>query len=170
MTSGTYYDVIFSKTSNDKIDDIIKELGLTKDFKDAFHCTLVYSKTLCTKLKTSKGTKQAKDKKTGKFSAKNKLSLLCKIKSFGHFDTDEGKNLHIELESDWCQAQHKRALTSGCTSDYPTYKAHVTLMYNCKDFSVNDDLVKEFIGERLEIVEERITPLNLDWVKDSSVN
>jgi len=42
--SGTYYDIVFNSASNKKLDNIIKELGLTKDFNDAYHCTLTYSK------------------------------------------------------------------------------------------------------------------------------
>ncbi len=168
MAKGTYYDVVFSKASNKKIIEILKEFGLTKDFNDDFHCTLVYSKTVCTKLKTSKNNKQKKDREDNEYKAKNPINILCSIKDFGHFDTDDGKNLHIELDSSWCSAQHKRALDAGCTSDYPEYKAHVTLMYDCKDFSINDELSKKFIGEKLQMIEERITPLNENWVEDST--
>jgi len=161
-TKGTYADIIFSKNSNKKLDNIIKEFGLEKDFTDAYHTTITYSKIPVPFLKTSKGTKQVKG------SAKNKLSKRVKIKSFGHFDTDEGKNLHVVLECKFCQEQFDKAIKQGATTDYPEYTAHITLMYNCKDFTVDDEIGAPYIGETLEIVEERISPLNLNWVEDKT--
>lgn len=165
-TQGTYADVIFSIASNKILDKIIKEFGLEKDFKDAYHCTLTYSKKKVPYLKTSKGTSQDR---TG--NAKDKITKIVKIKSFGHFDTDEGKNLHVVLDSDWCKAQFTRAIKAGATTDYPEYTPHITLMYNCgTEFKLDDKLVKKFIGTSLEMVEERISPLNLDWVEESKLD
>jgi hypothetical protein len=165
MAQGTYADIIFSKESNKKLDSIIKSFGLKKDFTDAYHCTLTYSSKPVPFLKTSKGTKQVDGK------AEDTISKLIKIKGFGHFDTDEGKNLHVVLECPWCETQFQRAIKSGATTDYPNYTAHVTLMYNCKgfdlDFKKNKDLTKPFIGNTIEIIQERISPLNEDWVEDS---
>ena len=160
-STGTYADIIFSKESNKKLNDIIKSFGLEKDFTDEYHCTLTYSKKKLPYLKTSKGDKQDK---TG--NVKSKLSKLIKIKDFGHFDTDQGKNLHVILECPWCEAQFNRAIKSGATTDYPEYTAHITLMYNCKDFTYSEEFGKKFIGDTLEIIEERISPLNEDWVED----
>lgn len=160
--AGTYSDIIFSSESNKKFDKIIKSFGLEKDFTDAYHCTLTYSKKKLPFLKTSKGEKQDKDG-----NCSSKISKLIKIKDFGHFDTDEGKNLHVVLECPWCEAQFNRAIKAGATTDYPNYTAHVTLMYDCGDFTYREELGKEFIGETIEIVEERISPLNENWVEDS---
>jgi len=167
--SGTYYDIVFNSASNKKLDNIIKELGLTKDFNDAYHCTLTYSKKRKTTLKTSIGIVQTKGGDYKDFNAKNELNILVKIKSFGHFDTNDGKNLHIVLDCSWCEKQHNRSIKAGCTFDYDTYTPHVTLMYDCGDFLLddNEDLWKKFIGEKLYIVEERISPLNDNWVEDS---
>ncbi len=160
--TGTYMDIIFSKESNNKFDEIIKAFGLEKDFTDAYHCTITYSKKKVPFLKTSKGKKQRNGK------VKNKLSKLIKIKSFGHFETDEGKNLHVVLECPWCETQFNRAIKAGATTDYPEYTAHVTLMYNCEDFVVDDEIGAEFIGETIEIVEERISVLNENWVEEKT--
>lgn len=159
--TGTYMDIIFSKESNKKFDSILKDFGLEKDFNDKYHCTLIYSKKVVPFLKTSKGTKQEKNK------AGNKLTKLISIKGFGHFDTNDGKNLHVILECSWCEAQHKRAIKAGAITDYPEYVAHVTLMYNCKDFKIDDKKFLKYVGEKIEIIEERITPLNENWVDDS---
>ena len=163
--TGTYADVIFSKASNKKFDEILKDFGLKKDFNDAYHCTLTYSKKYLPYLKTSKGVKQDKSG-----NAKDKISKLVKIKSFGHFDTNDGKNLHADLECKWCEAQFDRAIRAGATTDYPSYKAHVTLMYDCKDFTLDpkSEVYKKWIGETIEIVEERISPLNENWVEEKT--
>ena len=166
---GTYYDVVFCKKSNKKIDNIIKALGLEKDFNDAYHCTLTYSKKRKTTLKTSTGVVQTKGGDYADFNAKNKINILAKIKSFGHFKTDEGYNLHLVLDCDWCVKQHLRSIKHGCTFDYDKYTPHVSLLYDCGDFKLedNEELWKPFIGETLRLVEERISPLNLNWVEDS---
>lgn len=167
--NGTYYDIIFDAKSNKKLEDITKALGLEKDFNDDYHCTLTYSKKRKTTLKTSKGVVQTKGGDYKDFNAKNKLNLLTKIKEFGHFDTKDGKNLHIVLDCSWCEKQHNRSIKAGCTFDYDKYTPHVTLMYNCGDFNLddNEDKWKKFIGTTLYIVEERISPLNDNWVEDS---
>ena len=62
---GTYYDCIFSHSTNKKIDSIIKDFGLEKDFNDAYHCTLTYSKVKRIKLKTSKEIPAYKKRRSG---------------------------------------------------------------------------------------------------------
>jgi len=162
---GTYMDVVFGSSTNKLFDKIIKEFGLEKDFKDDYHCTIIYSKKYLPYLKTSKGDKQVEAK------ANSKINKLVKIKDFGHFKTPEGKNLHIVLDCPYCKTEFARTIKAGATTDYPEYVAHVTLMYNCKDFDLdfkkNKDLTKKFIGQKVEIVEERISPLNTNWVEDS---
>ena len=164
---GTYSDVIFSKASVKKIDEMLKDLNLKKDFNDDFHCTLIYSKKPLPFYKTSKGTKQH----LRKHEAKDKISKLVKIKEFGHFDTPEGKNLHMVLDCYWCEQQFARAIRDGAKYDYDKYIPHVTLMYDCtvdnKYFDIKDKDTKKYIGMSLELVEERITPLNEKWVEDS---
>ena len=166
---GTYYDCVFSHSTNKKIDSIIKDFGLEKDFNDAYHCTLTYSKVKRIKLKTSKGTPQKKGGRYKDYNCYNKVNIIAKIKSFGHFPTEEGKNLHIVLDCDWCEKQHERSIKAGCTFDYDKYTPHVSLMYECGDFDIEDnkELCDKYIGETIYIVEERISPLNFNWVEDS---
>ena len=166
---GTYYDCVFSKSTNEKIDKIIDSFGLEKDFTDAYHCTLTYSKVKKVTLKTSIGTKQEKGGDYPDFNCKNKVNVIAKIKSFGHFETPEGKNLHLVLDCHWCEKQHRRSIKEGCTFDYDKYTPHVTLMYNCGNFDLDNTkhLWEKFIGETIHIIEERISPLNVNWVEDS---
>lgn len=166
--SGTYSDVIFSQNTNKKIDKLIKDLGLVKDFTDKYHCTITYSKKYLPYLKTSKGDKQVKGE------AISKISKLVTVKGLGHFDTDEGKNLHLVLNCKFCEQQFNRHQKAGATTDYPEYTAHTTLLYNCKDFSTDNltskqkEAISKFKDETLEIIEERITQLNENWVDEKT--
>jgi hypothetical protein len=153
-TGGTYVGVEFSDSTIKLFNDILKEFGLTKDFDDKFHCTLVYSKKKLNWFKTSKGDK-----------TKSEVNKLVKIKGFGHFDTEDGKNLHIILDCPYCEAEFARAKKAGATFDYDKYTAHVTLMYNCKDFTYSDQ-GKQFIGNKVLITNEYIEDLNLDWLDE----
>jgi len=166
-TPGTYSDIIFSKASNKKLDDIIKYIGFDKkDFNDDYHCTIVYSRKKLNWFKTSNGSKQDKNGEV-----KSKISKLVKIKSFGHFDTEDGKNLHVVIDCPLCESQFKKAEKAGMEFDYPKYTPHVTLLYDCtkdrKNFDISQIDMSKYIGEKLEVVEERITKLNKDWLKDN---
>ncbi len=163
--SGTFMDVIFSSSTNKMFDEILKTIDLKKDFTDDYHCTITYSKKLLPNLKTSKGVRQKN------YEAKSKINKLVKIKEFGHFKTDEGHNLHIVLNCPYCEEEFRRAIKSGATTDYPEYIAHVTLMYDCGKFDLNvkknNDILSKFIGQKVLITEERISPLNENWVQDT---
>jgi len=147
---GTYIAVNFSKISEKLLDDILKKLSLKKDFDDKYHCTLVYSR-----------------KELPYFKIKNNINKIVKIKEFNHFDTKEGKNLHIVLDCDFCKKEFHRAKTQGATFDYDNYTPHVTLMYDCKDFDVKDNKeeLEEFIGKELNIITEYKEELKLDLKK-----
>lgn len=162
--TGTYVDVIFDKKGNELLDSIIKSFGLTKDFKDEYHCTIAYSKKRIPTFKTSEGASQNENGE-----AKSKVNQTITIKGFGHFDTPEGKNLHVEWDSPYCKKEAQRALDEGGTTDYPEYKAHSTLMYNCKDFTLDHKICKDFIGKEINIIQERIQPLNENWVEDKKI-
>jgi 2'-5' RNA ligase len=86
---------------------------------DDFHCTLMYS-----------------SKPVIHPTPEPKVRYLSAAKGLTVFPTRSGKNaLVIELDSAALQARHKQlmALTDG-SYDYPDYKPHVTLSYDCGDF------------------------------------
>jgi len=163
VQTGTYMDVTFSNRSNKIFNEIIKSFGLTKDFNDEFHCTIAYSKKPLPNLTTVGGNTQ--DEQGNAFESIRKIAT---IDHFGHFDTDEGKNLHVVLKSNFCNDEFNRAINAGATTDYPKYISHVSLMYDCKDFTVTDDMATKFIGSKIEIISERISPLNGNWVEDKT--
>ena len=149
MKKPTYSDFKFCKKSEKKLLNILKHFGLSKDFKDDFHCTIVYSKAPID------------------FSKHEKImDRLVKIKNFGHFDTPDGKNLHVELECQVCEKEHALALKAGASYDYDKYVPHITLCYDCKDFDYVDQ-GKDFIGETLRIIKQDVSPLNEDWLEDN---
>jgi len=163
MQTGTYMDVVFSEKSNALLDEIISSFGLTKDFNDEFHCTITYSKKPLPNLTTVGGHEQ-----DDLHQAVEAISEIATIAGFGHFDTDEGKNLHVILKSEFCSNEFKRAIDAGATTDYPEYISHVSLMYNCNDFTYTEEMGSKFIGSEIEIVSERITPLNENWVEEKT--
>jgi 2'-5' RNA ligase len=162
-SGGTYHAVEFSKESVKKINEILKDFGLEKDFTDSFHCTLTYSKKKIPFLKTSKNMKQVKG------AVENGLNILVSIKEFGHFDTPEGKNLHVVLNCPMCEQQFNKAIKQGGTFDYDAYTPHVTLMYDCGEFDIKkqNKLCEKYIGEKLSISKEYIKPLNKEWLDEN---
>lgn len=150
-TKGTYVAVKFNELSNKLFNEILDAFGLTKDFDDDFHCTIAYSRKALPYFKTSKGDPD-----------RSNIIESAKIKDFGHFDTDKGKNLHIVLDSKYCLKEFNRSKNHGATYDHDKYTPHITLMCNCKEFTYNDELGKKFIGKPITIVEEYIEDLNLN--------
>ena len=69
--------------------------------------------------------------------ASEKINKLVTIKDIAHFDTPEGKNLHLVLDCPWCEQQHRRSIKAGGTYDYDKYTPHVSIMYNCGKFIIN---------------------------------
>jgi 2'-5' RNA ligase len=170
-----YVDVLFSSESNRLLNNIIKDLGLQKDFNDDFHCTIAYStKEFDFKLPNESQAKITKNNKE-KNIVHVPIKETCTIKDFGNFKTPEGLNLHVVLECDFCKSEFNRTKKAGAVYDYPEYTAHVTLMYNCslpgetkgipKKYFKNN--LKKYIGKKLTLVKERKQKLNTNWVQDS---
>jgi 2'-5' RNA ligase len=167
-----YVDVIFSHESNMLLNQIIKDLGLKKDFKDNFHCTIAYSKKdFNFKLPGEKlGNVKIRDLK-----AISTISETCTIKDFGNFKTDDGLNLHVVLDCKYCKSEFKRCIKAGAIYDYDKYVPHITLLYNCtlpgEDKAIPKKYFKntlnKYIGKKLTIVRERKQKLNKNWVEES---
>jgi len=167
-----YVGVTFSTESVKLLNQLIKDLGLQKDFKDDFHCTIAYSeKDFEFKLQNeSESTVKIKD---------NKIIVPVKeygtIKSFGNFKTDEGLNLHVALDSTFCKSEFKRCMKSGAVYDYDKYIPHITLMYNCtlpgedKGIPIKyfKNTLDKYIGKKLTIVREYKQPLKKNWLKEA---
>jgi 2'-5' RNA ligase len=170
-----YVDVIFDSESNRLLNQIIKDLGLIKDFNDNFHCTIAHStKDFDFKLLgEDKNKVKIKDNKIIV-----KIKEKCTIKGFGNFKTNEGLNFHVVLDCPFCKSEFKRSLKSGAMYKYDNYIPHITLMYNCtlpgEDKSIPKKYFKntliKYIGKKLTIIQERKQKLNKNWVEDSKKN
>jgi len=141
---------------------ILEDIGFEKDFKDSFHCTIAYSK------------KPFDMVLPGGTIGTSEVDIHEKavIKGFGNFDTPEGFNLHVVLESPFLVSEHKRCLKNGAVFDYDEYIPHITLMYNCikdnKPIKVdNIPKLKKYIGSSVLINKELKSPLNENWVNES---
>jgi len=167
-----YVGVMFSSESNRLLNQILKDLGLQKDFNDNFHCTIAYSK------KNFKFKLPNENENTVKIKDDQIMVPVkeqCSIKGFGNFKTNEGLNLHIELNCLFCKSEFNRCIKSGAVYDYNKYIPHITLMYNCalpgEDKGIPMKYFKntldKYIGKKLTIVREYKQVLNKDWLKDA---
>jgi len=167
-----YVDVLFDSESNRLMNQIIKDLGLKKDFNDDFHCTISYSKKDFNFILPGEKLDNIKIKDN---KVHVDINENCTIKGFGNFKTNEGLNLHIELDCPFCKSEFKRCVKAGAVYDYPEYIPHITLMYNCSLPGEDKGIPKEYfkntlnkyIGKKIKIIKERKQKLNKNWVKES---
>lgn len=163
LSEGTYVGVNYTQASVDELQYITKLLGLEKDFDDQYHTTIAYSKRMFTFFPYTCGSKRRKVK----FVPGNMNKV--KIKDIGHFNTPEGKNLHIVLDAPFCDMEHKRTLRAGAQYDHDKYIPHITLMYNCKDFDINTfkkenaETYHKIIGTHLVLKDEYVEKLDPNW-------
>jgi len=155
MSKIGYVDIKFNKRSEDLLDKIIEDIGLKKDFKDEYHCTIAHSK------------------KPFDIDLRANIKENCTIKGFGNFNTDNGLNLHVELDCLFCQSEFKRCIKNGAFYDHPKYIPHITLLYNCEKNGTKlkvKDLKRKldkYIGLTLDIISESKSKLNKNWLKDN---
>jgi 2'-5' RNA ligase len=114
---GTYVALEMSASSMDLLDHFVENnLGLTERVtKNSYHITVIYSRT--------------------PVPDAEKLSRHYSVKAdavgYEMFDTkDGGKCLVMRVESAEARALNNTLTAMGATSDYDSYKPHVTLAYN----------------------------------------
>lgn len=148
----TYVGVKFSDKTNLNIMKFIKENKI-KNYTDpdAFHATVVYSKTPCWgfpsvgRLETPVIIKYKGDKTD---------------RSFAIFGKNED-SLVVKLISPWLVKRHKLTLLYGAEPTYPDYNPHITLSYNFIDKDRLPFLPKMTFD--IEIIEEYMEPINENW-------
>lgn len=120
IEKGTYVGVRFTKESNDAINKFKKENKIPANDKSEYrlHCTVLYSRKHVNYDPTEDNKKEIKAKSAG-------------------FDAfDDGDAIVMRLSSSGLGSLNKKLMGMGGTSDYKTYKPHVTLSYNGKGFDV----------------------------------
>lgn len=154
-SAGTFVGVKFSEESCDELLSIIEQLGVGSPTKrEDLHCTVMYS------------TKELPDLVEDTDSSVDfdppKIATLDK---FHIFQTQDGNDaLVLFLKCEYLDDRHSEILET-YEAKYPhaEYHPHVTLSYNSGDFDISDYSVKDY-AEELEIVNEYIEPIDLDWV------
>ena len=168
MINGIYLAVDYHPNTDFILNKIAKDLnivpdnGYGEDKEYKFHTTIIYSKF--------KIPKKVEDKlcqfttKVGSTifkKCKPKISVPVKITGFGFFDTPDGRNFHIEVDSPFLRAEFKRAVAYGLPTDFPNYKPHITIKNNVpSNFTVPKEIAKKYIGTILYTNDEYIETLD----------
>jgi len=153
---GTYVGIKFTKETNQRIKDFMKQYDIPNPIKsDSFHCTVIYSRKY---LPTFEAQGEINPPWKGEatrmdiFTSASNTNCLVIV-----FDCPEVIARHHEIMDNY-----------GATYDYPEYKAHVTLSYDCGDFDPNSIAnLKDAVGE-IEIDNEYTENLNLNWAKSNT--
>jgi len=114
---GTYVALQMSQGSKDLLDNFVRSnLGLEERVsKDSYHVTVIYSRTPVPDAEKIKGEHHA--------------MALCT--GYDMFSTkDGGKCLVMRVNCTNATELNAMLTRMGATSDYPEYKAHITIAYN----------------------------------------
>lgn len=114
---GTYVALQMAQGSKDLLDNFVRgNLGLEERVsKDSYHITVIYSRTPVPDAEKIKGDHHA--------------MALCT--GYDMFSTkDGGKCLVMRVNCTNATELNSQLTKMGATSDYPEYKAHITIAYN----------------------------------------
>ena len=131
---------------------MIKELKIPNPLSDdKFHTTIIFSRK----------------KFPDDFKALGKLKEPWKGKpvAFDIFTGQNGQNcLVLKYDCSEQRKRHEKLMKDyEATYDWPEYKIHLTLSYDCGDFDVKKHDPKKLINE-IVIEEEYTEDLNLNWL------
>lgn len=148
---GTYVGVRFSDQTKNDIREYINNANFPNPIDvDKLHTTLIYSR-----------------KYLPDFQPKGQLDspIIGNFIQFQVWDTQDGKRALVMLyEAPQLVARNAEITDEhGATSDYDSFKLHLTLSYDLEDFDVWP--LDKYFGV-LEITEEYMEPLDLDWVNN----
>lgn len=151
---GTYIGVKFSRKTQNAIKSFMKELGVPLPIsREKMHTTLIYSRKYFV----------YEDEKLGKIDP----PWIGKPKKLTIWETrDEKKSKALVLIYDCAEMdkEHKRIMKEyGATYDFPEYHSHITLTYDCGDFAIPKNIDFDGLLSEIEIVEEYVTDLVLNW-------
>jgi hypothetical protein len=121
---GTYVAFEMRQDSKDLLDNFVKmNLGLDERISpDEYHTTVIYSRTPVPDAEQFKGP----------------MTASANVVGYEVFPTKTGdKCLVMRLQSQSIEFLNKKLTELGATSDYDTYKPHVTICYN---YTGNNDV------------------------------
>lgn len=149
---GTYVGAKFDKTTVKNLSKLMKKLDVSNPLEeDNFHTTIIFSRTKFPDdfeaLGDMKKPWTAIPEKFEIFTGRNgqKCLVLC-------YNCDEQRERHEKLMKDY-----------DATYDWPEYKLHVTLSYDCGDFDPTKYDPNDYI-KKIVINNEYTTALELDWL------
>lgn len=150
---GTYVALNMSPESMDLLDNFVaNNLGLEERLaKHSYHITVIYSRT-----PVPDAEKLSREQ-----------TAIAQAVGYEIFDTkDGGKCLVLRVESAEARALNNTLSAMGATSDYDSYKPHVTLAYNIKqDIDPTTLPLPQF---PLHFDELHVAPLDPLFVPDNS--
>lgn len=133
-----------------------------------YHTTIIYSK-----FKVPKDNKDpicsfpTKNGSTIFMKKKPKIQAPIRIVGAGFFDTPDGLNFHIKVESVFLRSEFRRAVRFGLPTDFPQYQPHITIKNNVsKEFKQRvltgdlKEVIQKYIGTTLYTNDEYIEPLD----------
>ncbi len=116
--NGTYVSMDLSDGCKDILDHFVENnLGLTERVdKSTYHITVIYSRTPVPSAEQYKGYGSDQP---------------ARVTGYEVFPTkNDGKCLVLRLECPFAELLNKQLTAEGATSDYDTYKPHMTIAYN----------------------------------------
>lgn len=153
---GTYAALSVSFSSQNKIKQFIdKFLEINKDATlvdpAEYHCTLIYSRNPCPDVKHLNPTLPISAIPIGfeLFESKSESTLgsMCLVLLL---DSDDLRNLEKKCRDDY-----------GASSDFPSYKPHISLVYGYTGEKPKKDLLKNL--KDIELDKFNVEPLASDW-------
>ena len=171
MVSGIYLAVDYHPNTDFILDKIAKELGIIpdngrdpsgNDREYVYHTTIIYSKFKVPRPETDRLCNFETKVGSTIFKMKRpKLSVPVKIVGFGFFDTPNGRNFHVRVDSPFLRSEFKRAVDYGLPTDFPQYIPHISIKNDVpKDFKVPNEIAKKYIGTILYTNDEYIERLS----------
>lgn len=132
LVEGSYSSYQLSDKSKDRLENWMKSVGIRHPIdKEDMHVTIVYSK---------------ENNLFPNYEPSQEPILLSSTTFRLNFD-EFGGAIVIELSSPELTKKFKNSLKYGATSDYPTYRPHITVSYN---------------GEANKHLKDKITPPDFD--------
>lgn len=118
--NGTYVSMDLDEASKDLIDHYVEmNLGLTERVdKSTYHITIIYSRTPVPSAEHYAGSTS---------------DIEAKVSGYEVFPTkNDGKCLVMRLDFPFASTLNKQLTAEGATSDYDSYKPHMTIAYDIK--------------------------------------
>lgn len=147
VADGTYVGAKLNKESCKKIKELCKAIGVpSRVTSEKLHTTLIYSRKHVPEIELQPDL----------------YPMTAKTVGFHIFDTRDGKRaLVLKLKCKELIDRHKQIMSQyDTTYDFPDYIPHVTISYDCGDFSPDS-----YSGPLPDITftHEYIEDLVLDW-------